>query len=120
MASGTDLPQPPCGIPQWRPDWPASRCPVLPSHSRTPSAFSHGVVRHTCGPPNFTAPKFKLQAQNKNEFAPQLIGFGGGAGSGSGIHSASSASGSFMRPARQSALACSMRSFDEETKFHSM
>ena len=25
-----------------------------------------------------------------------------------------------MRPARQSALACSMRSFDDETKFHSM
>lgn len=32
---------------------------------------------------------------------------------------ASSASGSFIRPARQSALASSMRSFDEETKFHS-
>ena len=31
-----------------------------------------------------------------------------------------SKSGSFMRPARQSALACSMRSFEDETKFHSM
>jgi len=25
-----------------------------------------------------------------------------------------------MRPARQSALACSIRSFEDETKFHSM
>src|SRR5687768_9440049 len=48
------------------------------------------------------------------------IGSGGGEGSGNGIHSSLSRSGSFMRPARQSAFACSMRSRDEDTKFHSM
>ena len=36
------------------------------------------------------------------------------------MNSSWSRSGSFMRPARQSALACSIRSCDEETKFHSM
>jgi hypothetical protein len=39
---------------------------------------------------------------------------------GRGMNSPSSRSGSFMRPARQSAFACSMRAFDEDTKFHSM
>src|SRR5688572_6066285 len=49
------------------------------------------------------------------------MGFAPADGSGGrGMNSASSRSGSFMRPARQSAFACSMRSFDEETKFHSM
>ena len=38
---------------------------------------------------------------------------------GSGMNSRSSCTGSFIRPARQSAFACSMRSRDEETKFHS-
>src|SRR6185503_2161448 len=37
-----------------------------------------------------------------------------------GMNSWLSKSGSFMRFARQSALACSIRSRDEETKFHSM
>src|SRR3546814_2878605 len=36
------------------------------------------------------------------------------------MNSSLSRFGSFMRPARQSALACSMRALDEETKFHSM
>ena len=36
------------------------------------------------------------------------------------MNSLLSASGSFIRPARQSALACSIRSREEETKFHSM
>jgi DNA-binding transcriptional ArsR family regulator len=39
---------------------------------------------------------------------------------GRGMNSWSSASGSFMRPARQSAFACSIRALEEETKFHSM
>ena len=43
----------------------------------------------------------------------------GGSG-GNGVNSALSRSGSFMRPARQSALACAIRSFEEATKFHSM
>src|SRR6187431_91142 len=38
----------------------------------------------------------------------------------SGMNSWLSKSGSFMRPARQSDLACSMRSLEDETKFHSM
>src|SRR6185295_4491819 len=37
-----------------------------------------------------------------------------------GMNSWLSKSGSFMRPARQSDFACSMRSRDEDTKFHSM
>src|SRR5689334_14822817 len=43
-----------------------------------------------------------------------------GAGHARGMNSWLSKSGSFMRPARQSALAWSMRSFDEDTKFQSM
>ncbi len=39
---------------------------------------------------------------------------------GSGTNSVSSCTGSFMRPARQSALACSIRAREEETKFHSI
>jgi len=38
----------------------------------------------------------------------------------SGMNSLLSKSGSFMRPARQSAFACSIRSREDETKFHSM
>lgn len=46
------------------------------------------------------------------------MGLGDGEGpSGSGMNSSWSKSGSFMRPAFQSALACSIRSFEEETKF---
>ena len=41
----------------------------------------------------------------------------GAGSSGSGMNSASSASGSFMRPAFQSAAAWASRSFDEDTKF---
>ena len=36
------------------------------------------------------------------------------------MNSSWSKSGSFIRPARQSAFACSIRSFDDDTKFHSM
>src|SRR6516162_10587277 len=44
--------------------------------------------------------------------------FGGGAGSsGNGINSSWSRSGSFMRPASQSAFAASIRSIEDETKF---
>ena len=39
---------------------------------------------------------------------------------GSGMNSSWSCGGSVKRPACQSALACSMRSLDEETKFHQM
>jgi hypothetical protein len=46
----------------------------------------------------------------------QDIAFAGGSGSaGSGMNSSWSAFGSFIRPARQSALACSIRSREEET-----
>jgi hypothetical protein len=36
------------------------------------------------------------------------------------MNSLRSRSGNFMRPPFQSALACSMRSLDDDTKFHSM
>src|SRR5690606_42089809 len=39
---------------------------------------------------------------------------------GNGTNSSEARSGSFMRPARQSALACSMRSLRDDTKFQSM
>ena len=67
------------------------------------------------------SPEEWYRARGAGTAANHDIGSGAGAGvSGSGMNSWSSRSGSFMRPARQSALACSMRSLCEETKFQSM
>ena len=52
---------------------------------------------------------------------PQDIGSGAGLGDGgSGMNSWLSIGGNAIRPASQSALACSMRSFRDDTKFHQM
>lgn len=58
-------------------------------------------------------------ARGRALFAPrQDMGWGGFASSGSGMNSSASRSGSLIRPAFQSAFACSMRSLRDETKFH--
>jgi len=58
-----------------------------------------------------------VMAANGVAKAQDMAGAGAGGSSGSGMNSASSASGSFIRPAFQSAAASASRACDEDTKF---
>src|SRR6201998_522363 len=78
-------------------------------HRPTPHSRDHRVLLQVSA------------ARDRSGLSGHDIASAGGCGSGgNGTNSALSRSGSFMRPARQSALACSMRSWDDDTKFHSM